>query len=128
MKAGFTSLLSLSLSTGKGALVLYEEVGEIQGQFKEVGHWPWKDGLFDVTWSEVNEAILVAGSGDGNLLVIDQSIQGQPAAVLTGHTSEVCKQQLKKCGHQLRCLVCTVEHDGLATWSNSLKKIMSWMD
>ncbi len=81
---------------GKGALILYEEVGDVQRGFKEVCHWPWKDGLFDVTWSEVNEAILVAGSGDGNLLVIDQSMarvhgQGHPAATLTGHTAEVCK-------------------------------------
>ena len=34
----------------------------------------WSDGLFDVTWSEVNEAILVAAAGDGNVLLFDQSI------------------------------------------------------
>ena len=34
----------------------------------------WRDGLFDVTWSEVNEAVLVAGGGDGSLLVFDQNI------------------------------------------------------
>ncbi len=76
--------------TGKGALVLYEEVRG-QGGFKEVNRFVWKDGLFDVTWSEANEAILVAASGDGNLLVLDQSAVGQPvpAAVLSGHTAEV---------------------------------------
>lgn len=49
----------------------------------------WKDGLFDVTWSEVNEAILAVAAGDGSLLIVDQNIVGKPAAVLTGHTGEV---------------------------------------
>lgn len=49
----------------------------------------WKDGLFDVTWSEANEAVLVLASGDGNLIVMDQGVVGQPAAVLPGHTAEV---------------------------------------
>lgn len=75
-------------STGKGALVLYEEVGG-HGGFKEVNHYVWRDGLFDITWSEVNEAILVAATGDGSVLLIDQNIAGQPAAVLGGHTAEV---------------------------------------
>ena len=34
----------------------------------------WSDGLFDITWSEVNEAILVAAAGDGNVLLFDQSV------------------------------------------------------
>ena len=34
----------------------------------------WPDGLFDVTWSEVNEAMLVAAAGDGNVLIFDQNI------------------------------------------------------
>ena len=34
----------------------------------------WRDGLFDVTWSEVNEAVLVAAGGDGSVLVFDQNI------------------------------------------------------
>ena len=41
----------------------------------------------------MNEAVLVAGSGDGSLLIVDQTqpnIHGQlePAAVLVGHTAE----------------------------------------
>ena len=32
----------------------------------------WPDGIFDVTWSEVNENALVCGAGDGKLLVVDQ--------------------------------------------------------
>jgi len=34
----------------------------------------WQDGLFDVTWSEVNEAVLVAAGGDGNVLIFDQGV------------------------------------------------------
>ena len=34
----------------------------------------WQDGLFDVTWSEVNEAVLVAAGGDGSVLVFDQGV------------------------------------------------------
>lgn len=69
-------------------MVLYEEARD-HGGFKEVKSYVWKDGLFDVTWSEVNEAILVAAAGDGSLIIVDQNVVGQPAAVLHGHTAEV---------------------------------------
>lgn len=69
-------------------MVLYEEVRGHLG-FREVNHYVWKDGLFDVTWSEVNEAILVVAAGDGSLIVVDQNVVGKPAAVLPGHTAEV---------------------------------------
>ena len=69
--------------------MLYEEVRGHPG-FREVNRYAWKDGLFDVTWSEVSEAVLVAAAGDGSLLVVDQNNAGAPAAVLTGHTAEVC--------------------------------------
>ena len=35
--------------------------------------FPWRDGFFDVTWSEVNEAVLVVAAGDGKVVVFDQS-------------------------------------------------------
>ena len=35
--------------------------------------FPWRDGLFDVTWSEVNERVIVVASGDGNIVIFDQS-------------------------------------------------------
>lgn len=78
----------MGCSVGRGGLVLYEEVKGQPG-YREVNHYVWKDGLFDVTWSEVNEAILVAAAGDGNLIVVDQNVAGKPAAVLPGHTGEV---------------------------------------
>lgn len=31
----------------------------------------WNDGLFDITWAENNENILVTGAGDGHVLVWD---------------------------------------------------------
>lgn len=77
---------------GRGALVLYEEVRG-HAEFREVNSYGWSDGLFDVTWSEVNEAILVAASGDGSVIVVDQGIPGKPAAVLRGHTAEVSSVQ-----------------------------------
>ena len=74
--------------TGVGGLVLYEQ--QEDGQvYREVRRYGWRDGLFDVTWSETNEAILVTGSGDGSLLIFDQNIPDRPAAVLPGHTAEV---------------------------------------
>ena len=51
--------------------------------------YTWRDGLFDVTWSEVNEAILVAAAGDGSVLIFDQNLADAPVMVLPGHTAEV---------------------------------------
>ncbi len=55
----------------------------------EAGRYPWRDGLFDVTWSEQNENVLIVCGGDGSLLVVDQKIPSEPVAVLSGHTAEV---------------------------------------
>ncbi|ELU03607.1 hypothetical protein CAPTEDRAFT_91261 [Capitella teleta] len=52
--------------------------------------WEWKEGLFDVTWSEANPNILVTGSGDGSLQVWDtDSPTQEPAKILQEHTKEV---------------------------------------
>ncbi|CAH1798363.1 unnamed protein product [Owenia fusiformis] len=50
----------------------------------------WNDGLFDVTWSENNENILVTGSGDGSIQVWDIA-QPKPAPiqVYKEHSKEV---------------------------------------
>ena len=34
----------------------------------------WPDGIFDVTWSEVNKDSLICGTGDGKLLVVDMKV------------------------------------------------------
>ncbi|MBN3326477.1 PEX7 protein, partial [Atractosteus spatula] len=49
----------------------------------------WNDGLFDVTWSESNEHVLVTGSGDGSLQIWDTANPLGPLQVLKEHTQEV---------------------------------------
>lgn len=59
-----------------------QEVSNVFGnvfrqQFDNASSWcryGWQDGLFDVTWSEVNEAVLVVAGGDGNVLIFDQGV------------------------------------------------------
>ena len=89
-KLAFVGSLNYGIS-GSGALLLYEQGPE---GFKEFRRWvwphlflspllstppladryPWKDGVFDVTWSEVSEPVLVAASGDGTVLVFNQTV------------------------------------------------------
>jgi len=33
--------------------------------------YEWNDGLFDVTWAEDNENVVLAAAGDGSLLLFD---------------------------------------------------------
>ncbi|KAG7461005.1 hypothetical protein MATL_G00205000 [Megalops atlanticus] len=49
----------------------------------------WNDGLFDVTWSENNEHVLVTGAGDGSLQIWDTANPQGPLQVLKEHTQEV---------------------------------------
>ncbi|XP_066555806.1 peroxisomal biogenesis factor 7 isoform X1 [Amia ocellicauda] len=49
----------------------------------------WNDSLFDVTWSETNEHLLVTGSGDGSLQIWDSANTQGPLRVLKEHTQEV---------------------------------------
>ncbi|KAM9060600.1 peroxisomal biogenesis factor 7 isoform 2-T2 [Megaptera novaeangliae] len=49
----------------------------------------WNDGLFDVTWSENNEHILVTCSGDGSLQLWDTARAAGPLQVYKEHTQEV---------------------------------------
>ncbi|TWW68487.1 Peroxisomal targeting signal 2 receptor [Takifugu flavidus] len=51
--------------------------------------WEWGDGLFDVSWSETNEHVLVAGGGDGSLQLWDTTNQNAPLRVVKEHTQEV---------------------------------------
>uniref|UniRef100_A0A674P771 Peroxin-7 n=1 Tax=Takifugu rubripes TaxID=31033 RepID=A0A674P771_TAKRU len=50
--------------------------------------WEWGDGLFDVSWSETNEHVLVAGGGDGSLQLWDTTNQNAPLRVVKEHTQE----------------------------------------
>ncbi|XP_075059252.1 peroxisomal biogenesis factor 7 isoform X1 [Mixophyes fleayi] len=49
----------------------------------------WSDALFDVTWSEISENILVTSSGDGSLQLWDISKPQGPLHVFKEHTQEV---------------------------------------
>nr|KAF6462726.1 peroxisomal biogenesis factor 7 [Molossus molossus] len=48
----------------------------------------WSDGLFDVTWSENNEHVLVTCSGDGSLQLWDTAKATGPLQVYKEHTQE----------------------------------------
>ncbi|XP_075604320.1 peroxisomal biogenesis factor 7 isoform X1 [Balearica regulorum gibbericeps] len=48
----------------------------------------WNDGLFDVTWSENNEHVLITSSGDGSLQIWDTAKTRGPLQVYKEHTQE----------------------------------------
>ncbi|XP_030303581.1 peroxisomal biogenesis factor 7 [Calypte anna] len=48
----------------------------------------WNDGLFDVTWSENNEHVLITSSGDGSLQIWDTAKTKGPLQVYKEHTQE----------------------------------------
>lgn len=62
----------------------------------------WNDGLFDVTWSENNEHVLITSSGDGSLQIWDIAKPKGPLQVYKEHTQEV---NLENCRHLLGCLI-----------------------
>jgi len=49
----------------------------------------WSDGLFDLTWAENNENILVTAGGDGSIQVWDVTQPNGPLKVLKEHDKEV---------------------------------------
>lgn len=55
----------------------------------------WNDGLFDVTWSENNENVLITCSGDGSLQIWDITKTKGPLQVYKEHTLEVNQANLK---------------------------------
>lgn len=55
----------------------------------------WNDGLFDVTWSENNEHVLITSSGDGSLQIWDTAKTKGPLQVYKEHAQEVNQANLK---------------------------------
>ncbi|KAJ8315390.1 hypothetical protein KUTeg_007540 [Tegillarca granosa] len=51
--------------------------------------YQWNDGLFDVTWAENNENVLVTATGDGAVLVWDTQQERGPIKAMKEHTKEV---------------------------------------
>ena len=73
----------------------------------------WNDGLFDVTWSENNEHVLVTCSGDGSLQLWDTARATGPLQVFKEHTQEVGRRSFWASYFSL------VEiHLGVDTWGN----------
>lgn len=73
---------------GSGAVLFLEITAD--GQLIPLRCFPWKEGLYDVTWSEFNERVAVTGSADGSLQVWDVGANSQtPVTSMKGHTKEV---------------------------------------
>ncbi|CAI8050117.1 Peroxisomal targeting signal 2 receptor [Geodia barretti] len=84
-KIAFTGAQNYGIQ-GSGVLSIFEEGAN---GFRDVVRFPWRDAFFGVTWSEVNEAVLVVACGDGSIVIFDQSQPQAPVSVLSGHTAEV---------------------------------------
>uniref|UniRef100_A0A2K6GVT6 Peroxin-7 n=1 Tax=Propithecus coquereli TaxID=379532 RepID=A0A2K6GVT6_PROCO len=70
---------------GCGTLLI---VDQIESGLRLFRSFDWNDGLFDVTWSENNEHVLVTGSGDGSLQLWDTAKAAGPLQVYKEHTQE----------------------------------------
>ncbi|XP_003391151.1 PREDICTED: peroxisomal targeting signal 2 receptor-like [Amphimedon queenslandica] len=70
---------------GKGGLIIIEHGPT---GYKEIRRYGWKDVLYDVTWSEIDESVVVVASGDGNIVIFNIT-QDVPVAVMSGHLGEV---------------------------------------
>ncbi|XP_067126139.1 peroxisomal targeting signal 2 receptor-like [Centruroides vittatus] len=70
--------------SGGGSLFIFDHSSGIL-----LSEHPWKDGLFDVTWSELHENIVITGSGNGSIQFWDINLK-EPVAVLHEHEKIVC--------------------------------------
>uniref|UniRef100_A0A8C9JRH6 Peroxin-7 n=1 Tax=Panthera tigris altaica TaxID=74533 RepID=A0A8C9JRH6_PANTA len=73
-------------SLGCGTLLILDQNESGLRLFRS---FDWNDGLFDVTWSENNEHVLVTCSGDGSLQLWDTAKAAGPLQVYKEHTQEV---------------------------------------
>ncbi|KAE8602125.1 hypothetical protein XENTR_v10013890 [Xenopus tropicalis] len=72
--------------SGCGTLVVLEQS---EGGIAVRRSFDWTDALFDVTWSEISENIVVTSSGDGSLQLWDITKPQGPLQVFKEHTQEV---------------------------------------
>uniref|UniRef100_A0A452VH79 Peroxin-7 n=1 Tax=Ursus maritimus TaxID=29073 RepID=A0A452VH79_URSMA len=72
-------------SLGCGTLLILDQNESGLRLFRS---FDWNDGLFDVTWSENNEHVLVTCSGDGSLQLWDTAKAVGPLQVYKEHTQE----------------------------------------
>ncbi|XP_075871385.1 peroxisomal biogenesis factor 7 isoform X3 [Nelusetta ayraudi] len=72
--------------TGCGTLLVLDQTDT---DVQLVTRMEWADGLFDVSWCETNEHLLVAAGGDGSLQLWDTANHRAPLRVVKEHTQEV---------------------------------------
>ena len=53
---------------GRGTLFIFDIT---PNGIVPVNQYDWNDGFFDVTWAENNENLVIAGAGDGSVLLFD---------------------------------------------------------
>ncbi|XP_057679519.1 peroxisomal biogenesis factor 7 [Corythoichthys intestinalis] len=72
---------------GSGSLLVLEDAPD---GVHLVRRWEWSDGVFDLSWSEIDENVLVAAGGDGTLQLWDmRRPDAAPLRVNKEHTQEV---------------------------------------
>ncbi|ESO94916.1 hypothetical protein LOTGIDRAFT_144806 [Lottia gigantea] len=71
---------------GSGTLFILDIIVD---KLKLVQVFNWKQGLFDVTWSENNENIVLTASGDGTIQIWHLQQPQGPIKVLKEHSKEV---------------------------------------
>lgn len=80
------------MSSGRGKLFILDHLADDRAHpFQLIRSYQWPgDGLFDVTWSELNASIVWTGSADGRLLVYDlDDSRPEPIIVIKGHEKEI---------------------------------------
>ena len=68
------SLIVLTITTGLSLLFFKLAYLSIHIMSICALRFPWRDGIFDVTWSEVSEPVLVAAGADGGVVIFDQTV------------------------------------------------------
>lgn len=71
---------------GNGRLYI---VDCLPNDMRIIGQFDTKDGLYDCSWSETHDRLIIAGSGDGSVKMWDISMPGRPARSWEEHSKEV---------------------------------------
>lgn len=72
---------------GRGTLFILDYVPGTPIRLVKAFEWPY--GLYDVTWSELEEDVVIGAGADGNIIFIALNRANVPRLILKGHTKEV---------------------------------------
>lgn len=72
---------------GRGTLFILDYVPGTPIRLVKAFEWPY--GLYDVTWSELEEDVVIGAGADGNIIMIALNRANVPRLILKGHTKEV---------------------------------------